>query len=105
MPDAPLPLRPGPSEWGGDLADTVHDVQSGIHSPAAIYLALSPDVPGGGPRCLTGDAWRTEFGAVCRGLSHLVDGPLSPGLCIRPPQSGHRAGPVWPAAPQLYPGG
>ena len=39
--------RPGPPGWGHHLAAPVHDVQSGIHRPAALRLALSPDAAGG----------------------------------------------------------
>src|SRR6266446_2647125 len=43
VPHPPLALCPRPSGWSDHLADTVHDVQSGIHGPPALRLALSPD--------------------------------------------------------------
>ena len=43
MPDAPLALCPRPSGWGHHLAAPVHHVSCGVHRPAALRLALSPD--------------------------------------------------------------
>ena len=104
VPDAPLALCPCPSGWGHHLAHPVHDVSSGVHGPAPLRLALSPDATGGGPRCPVGHAWRPQFGAVRGDLPYLADGALSPGLCVRPPESGDGADPVWAAAARLFPG-
>src|SRR5918994_3005437 len=81
MPDAPLPLRPGPFGWGYYLADPVHHVSRGVHRPAPLCLALSPDATGGGPQRLAGDAWWTEFGTLCDHLAYLTDGALPSRLC------------------------
>ena len=70
VPDAPLPLCPCPSGWGHHLAYPVHDVQSRVHGPPPLRLALSPDATGGGPRCPVGHAWGPQFGAV-RGHLHI----------------------------------
>ena len=104
VPDAPLALCPCPPGWAHHLACPVHHVQSGVHGPAALRLALSPDAPGGGPRCPVGDAWRTQFGAVRGDLAYLAHGALSPGLCVWPPESGDGADPVWSAPARLFPG-
>ena len=49
---------------GHHLACPVYKVQSGVHDPPPLRVALLPDAPGGGPRCPVGHAWWTEFGAV-----------------------------------------
>ena len=43
VPDAPLALRPCPAGWSHHLAPPVHHVSCGVHRPAALRLALSPD--------------------------------------------------------------
>ena len=58
----------------------MYEVQSRVHGPPALRLALSPDAPGGGTRCLTGDAWGAQFGAVRRDLPYLSHGALSRGV-------------------------
>src|SRR4030095_2986866 len=50
-----------------------------------------------------GVARRPQFGGVCGALSSLADGALPSHLCVRPPQSGHGAHPVWAAAPGVFP--
>src|SRR4029077_15872698 len=97
VPDTPLALRPSPSGRAYHLAHPVHHVSRGVHGAPPLRLALSPDAPGGGPRCPTGDAWRTECRALCRALSYRPDGPLSLGLCLWSPESGDGAHPVWSA--------
>src|SRR5215813_14369004 len=95
--DAPLPLHACPPGWGHHLASSMYEVQSRVHRPAPLCLTLSLDAPRGRPRCLTGNAWWAEFGAVRRALSYLPHGALSPRLRVWPPPSGHRADPVWAA--------
>jgi hypothetical protein len=48
-PDAPLPLCARPPGRGHHLASPVYEMQSGVHGPTALRLALSLDVTGGGP--------------------------------------------------------
>ena len=67
----PLPLYACPAGWSHHLACPVYAMQSGIHGPPALRLTLSPDAPGGRPRCLTGHAWRAQFGAVRCALPSL----------------------------------
>src|SRR6266446_4512677 len=82
VPDAPLSLCPCPAGSSHHLACPVHHVQSGIHCPAPLRLALSLDATGGGPRRPVGHPWGAQFGAVCGHLAYLPHGPLSPGLRI-----------------------
>src|SRR5215831_1248766 len=89
---------------GHHLASPVHHVQSGIYSAPPLRLALSLCAPGGGPQCAVSDAWRTEFGALCRDLSYLTDGALSPGLRPRLPEFGSGVDTMWSAAAQVFPG-
>src|SRR5215467_4080785 len=105
VPDASLPLYACTPGWGDHLAHSVYAVQGGLHRPAAFRVTLPPDVPGGRPRCPVGDPWRTELGAVCGALSHLSNGALSPGLCVRPPQSGDGLDAVWAPLAHVFPGG
>src|SRR5215475_14470896 len=42
--DTPLPLPPGPAGWSHHLARPVHHVQSGVHRPAALRLAVPPEM-------------------------------------------------------------
>src|SRR5262249_36504305 len=105
VPDPPLPLYARSSGWAHHLAAPVHHVQSGLHGLAPLRLALSLDATGSGSGCAVGHTWRTELRALCGALSHLADGPLSPRLCVRPPQFGHGADLVWAAAPGVFPGG
>src|SRR6266511_4511850 len=104
MPDAPLALCPGPSGRAHHLASPVHDVSRGVHRAPALRLALSPDVPGGGPQRLASLAWRIEFGALRGDWSYLADGPLSCHLCVRPSESGGCGYPVSSAAAHVCPG-
>src|SRR6266568_1379354 len=67
----PLALSPRPPVWYHHLACPLYAGQSRVHGPPALRLALSPDAPGGGPRCRTGDAWGAQFGAVRRALPSL----------------------------------
>jgi len=53
------------------------------------------------PATPLGHPWRTEFRAVRGDVLHFADGALSPGLCIRAPESGDNAHPVWPALAHL----
>src|SRR5439155_10939025 len=101
VPDAPFALCPYPSEWGDHLAHPVHDVSCGIHRPAAFRLAVPPDAPRGGSRRLAGHPRWSQSGMVRGDLPPLADGALSPGLCIRPPQSGDGLDPMWLATPRL----
>ena len=98
-PDAALPLCPCAPGWRHHLAHPVHHVSCGVHRPAPLHLALSPDASRGGPHRPLGDAWGTEFGAVCGDWAYRADGALSPGLCLRPPQSGDGLDPVWVSLP------
>src|SRR5713101_303129 len=100
--DPALPLCPCPLGWGHYLADTVHDVQSGVHGPPPLRLALSPDAPGGGPRCPVGHTRWPQFGAVRGDLPYLAHGPLSPGLCVWPPGAGDGTDAVWAALAHLF---
>jgi hypothetical protein len=59
----------------------------GVYHSAACRLALPPDATGGGPRCSVSDPWRAQAGAVRGHPPSLPHGPLSPGLCIWPPES------------------
>src|SRR5215471_2221249 len=95
VPDPSLALRPCPAGWAHHLAHPVHHVQSRLHGPPAFRPSLSLHAPRGGPRCPVGDAWRAEFGTVCGDWAYLAHGPLPPRLCVWPPESGHRADPVW----------
>jgi hypothetical protein len=81
------------------------NVQSGVHGPAALRLALSPDAPRGGPRCPVSHMRGAQFGAVCGPLPSLPLSAVSPRLRTRPPESGHGAHPVWAAAAGVFPGG
>src|SRR5215467_7205643 len=99
----PLPLCPCPAGWAHHLAYPVHHVQSRLHGPPAFRPSLSLHAPRGGPRCPVGDAWRAEFGTVCGDWAYLAHGPLPPRLCVWPPESGHRADPVWAAPARLFP--
>src|SRR5262245_2909744 len=105
LPDAAFALSARACGRCDHLADTVHDMQSGICGPPPLRLALSSDATGSGSGCPVGDPWRLELGAVCGALSPLADGPLSSYLCVRPPQSSHGAHPVWAVAPSIFPGG
>jgi hypothetical protein len=67
--DTSLALCACPAGRGHHLASPVHHVQSGIHRAPSRRFALALSAPGGGPRCAVSDAWRTEFGALCRALS------------------------------------
>src|SRR6266511_2186507 len=93
-----------PSGWGDHLADTVYDVQSGIHGPPPFRPPLSSDATRGGPRCPVSDAWRAQFGTVRSPLPYLSHGALSPRLCVWSPESGPGAHPVWVATPHLFSG-
>ena len=104
VPDAPLPLCPCSPGWRHHLAHPVHRVSCGVHRPAPLHHTLSPDASRGGPQRLIGDAWGAEFGAVCGDWAYRADGPLPPRLCVWPPESGHRADPVWAAPARLFPG-
>ena len=97
VPDAAFALCAYPSGWGDHLADTVYDVQSGIHGPPPLRPPLSSDATRGGPRCPVSDAWRAQFGTVRRPLPYLSHGALSPRLCVWSPESGPGAHPVWVA--------
>src|SRR5262249_52213372 len=99
VPDAPLALCPRPAGRGHYLAAPVPRLSRGVYRPPPLRLALSPDATRGGPRRPVGHAWRTELGGVCGALSPLADGALPSHLCVRPPQSGHGAHPLWAAAP------
>src|SRR6266849_4491816 len=103
-PDPSLALCARPAGRSHHLAHPVYAVQSRVHGPPALRLTLSPDAPGGRPRCLTGNAWRAQFGTVRRHLPYLPHGPLSLGLCVWPPESGHGADPVWATPPHLFSG-
>ena len=56
MPDPPFALPPYPSRWGHHLAHPMHHVSCGVHGPAPLRLALSPDASRGGSQRLAGDA-------------------------------------------------
>src|SRR5499426_764366 len=81
--------------WSHPLAHPVYKVQNRVHGPPAFRPSLSLDATRGGPRCPVGDAWRAEFGTMCGDWAYLAHGPLPPRLCVWPPESGHRADPVW----------
>src|SRR5712692_497587 len=104
MPDASFALYACPSGWHLDLASPVYDMQSGVHRPPAFRPALSPDAPGGRPRCPVGYARWPQFGAVRGDLPYLAHGPLSPGLRTRTPEPGRGADTVWSAAACLFSG-
>ena len=87
------------------LAHPVHHLQSGLHRPAALCLALPPDAPGGGPRCPVGHPRWAQFRMVCGHRPHLPHGPVALDLCSRSAQSRGCADAMWPAAPAVYPGG
>src|SRR5689334_10679712 len=95
MPDTPLPLCPCPPRWGHHLAYPVHAMPRRVHGPPALRLTLSRHATGGGPQGFVGDAWWTQFRVVCRHLPSLPYDPLSLGLCVWLPQSGHGADAVW----------
>jgi hypothetical protein len=102
--DPPLPLCPCPLGWGHYLACPVHDVHSGVYSPPALRLTLSPDAPGGGPQCPVGNVRWTQFGTVYGALRYLPDGPLSPDLCVWPSWASDSTDAVWAALAHLLPG-
>src|SRR5215470_3580596 len=101
MSDPSLTLCPCSPGGSHHLAHPVHHLSCGVHRPAPLHLAVSPDAPGSGPRYLVSDTRRTELGAVCGPLPYLPNGPLSPHLCVGPPQSGGCADAVW-ATPPVY---
>src|SRR3954468_22244144 len=105
MPDAAFALCARASGRSDHLADTVHDVQSGVYGPPPLRLALSSDATGGGSGCSVGDPWRPELGAVCSALSPLADGTLSSGVRSGSAEPGVRADAVWTAATRVFPGG
>src|SRR5262245_40592653 len=104
VPNPPLPLHPRPPRWGHYLASPMYEVQSRVHGPPALRIALSPDAPGGRARRPAGHPRGPQFGAVRGDLPSLPHGPLPPGLCVWPPEFGHRADPVRAAAAGLFPG-
>src|SRR5215211_8211692 len=101
VPDPPLPLHPGPLGWSHHLASAVHDLQSRVHRPATLRLALSPDATRGGARCLVGHTRWSRFGAVCGDRAYLAHGPLPGGLCARPSEYHSGADTVWSALTHL----
>src|SRR5215217_6845704 len=70
--------------------------------PAPLRPPLSPDAPGGGPRCPVGHTRWPQFGAVRGNLPYLAHGPLSPGLCVWPPGAGDGPDAVWAALAHLF---
>ena len=80
----------------------VHHVQSGVHGPATFHLALSSHEPRCGSTRPDRHARWPEFGMVRGDLSRLAHGPLSPALCVRPPQPGGRVDPVWAGSARLF---
>jgi hypothetical protein len=48
-----------------------------VHRAAALRVALSPDVPGGRPRCPLGHTRWAQLRVVCGPRSYLPDGSLS----------------------------
>ena len=70
VPDASLALCPCPPGWAHHLAHPVYEVQSGVHRPAALRLALSPDATGSGPRCPVGHPWGLSL-ERCAVICHI----------------------------------
>src|SRR5215813_13600168 len=101
--DPPLALCARPPGWGHHLAAPVHDVPRRLHGPPALRLTLSRHATGGGPQGFVGDAWGAQCGVVRRHLPYLSHGPLSLGLCVWLPESGHHADAVWTAPALLCP--
>src|SRR5262252_7248313 len=104
LPHTPLPLCPYPLGRAHYLAAPVHDVSRRLHGPPALRLTLSFHATGGGPQGFVGDAWWTQFGVVCRHLPYLPHGPLSLGLRVWLPESGHGADTMWITPALLCPG-
>ena len=55
----------------------MHYLQSRLHGPAALRLALSLDATRGGARCAVGHPGWPQLGAVRGDLPYLSHGPLS----------------------------
>ena len=105
VPDAPLALCPCPPGWGHHLAcSSAPRVKRCSPSCPTSSCAIARCVP----RWPAMPCWPRMGASVwscARCIYHISpDGALSPGLCVRPPQSGHGADPVWSAAARLFPG-
>src|SRR5215468_10714163 len=103
VPDPPLPLCAGSPRGPHHLAHPVHHLSRGVHCPAALRFALSPDAPRGRARCPVSHPWRPQFGVVRGDPSYLAHGALPSGVCARPPEAGTGAHAVWPAPAHLLP--
>src|SRR5215475_10773016 len=57
----------------------VHHLSRGVHCPAALRFALSPDAPRGRARCPVSHPWRPQFGVVRGDPSYLAHGALPSG--------------------------